>query len=184
MAFLAISSVLPFRRRWRGAISAIALVVLITACSSAETTLASSVDEAAGPDGVAAEAVGPAVSDPTQPFDETEVRARTTPAPSATDEAADLAIPVQSAPTLDAVQRQRRAAAAEPQPVGVSIDALSIDAAIRPVGVEPNGEMEIPSTAEPSSPGRLPYRAGHAAIRRRSGGQQSRTAQRCPPVVE
>jgi sortase (surface protein transpeptidase) len=63
-------------------------------------------------------------------------------------DAEQAAIPVQSGASLDTVQRERRAEAAAAQPVAIAIRALDIDAVVRPVGVEDNGEMEIPGAAE------------------------------------
>lgn len=124
-----------------------ALALSITSCSSAETSLRANadapVDAVAVADGEVAADAGPAtesalVGDGPRPLSAGAAEA-------ATDK---MTIPVQPAPSLESVQRERRAAAAEAQPVGLTIEALAIEAPIRPVGVEPNGEMEIPGASE------------------------------------
>lgn len=119
--------------------------LLAAACSSAESTLAPSIDQRP----VVAVAELP---DPEQGSGTPGVGVAAGPddsSPSATDPPPTVTtIPIQAAPSLESVQRQRRVAAEAAQPIGLSIDSLAIEAPILPVGVEPNGEMEIPGAAD------------------------------------
>lgn len=56
-------------------------------------------------------------------------------------------IPIEPGTSLTE-RRSNQRAAVDSQPVGLVIDSLSIEAPIVPVGVESNGEMEIPGAAE------------------------------------
>ncbi len=139
----AITSVLSTGRRWRGSCFGVGLVAIglaLVSCASADSAL--------GPTNERAElAVAPAVESPLDTTEPEPVVAVES-APKEDVISSSPAVPIQSGASLEAVQRERRTESAQAQPVRITVAALDIDASIRPVGVEADGEMEIPGATE------------------------------------
>lgn len=152
MRSLAIASSFPFSGRWRDRSCwllslATAGVLLIAACSSVESTVGPAAVEEL-PSTTESPSPEPAFTDegsdqaPRVAADEASVST------DADAEATPAAAALAAAPTLEELQQQRTESRAEAQPVGLVLPSLEIDAPITPVGVEANGEMEIPGASE------------------------------------